>query len=425
MKYEQIELSAGDDKKWETVRALLLWKVPAFSHIFYKMLDNAKSKHIALFTRDVAIAATDGVNLLLNPDSFFKLTLPKQVFVVSHEILHCIFNHMAIIHTAAAQGTIKFPDGSKLPFHHETMNVAMDYVINAILVDSNVGEFDASWCLDKDVAKATDSVLDVYKKIYDPAKAGGGGGGSGDIGKGTSFDQHLAPGASQGKDPHQAKGERNETEWGTQIAAAANAARAVGRMPAGLDRVFRELLTPQVDWRDKIAALFARKTGSGGFDWRRPDRRLIVRDIYAPGRSGYGAGTVVLAADTSGSIGDRELDVFFAEMAGLLEDVRPKRLVIVWCDAKVHRADEAEDPSDLNVIRYKGAPGGGGTNFVPVFEWVKSEGIQPEALVYLTDGEGQFPKAAPNYPVIWGSISKPGKINYPFGDVVDVPLKAT
>jgi len=93
----------------------------------------------------------------------------------------------------------------------------------------------------------------------------------------------------------------------------------------------------------------------------------------------------------------------------------------MWCDADIHRVDELEDASDLNTIRCKGAPGGGGTSFIPVFDKINELGLQPEALVYLTDGMGSFPDKAPSYPVIWGSIHKASK--YPFGDVVDVPVQ--
>ena len=111
--------------------------------------------------------------------------------------------------------------------------------------------------------------------------------------------------------------------------------------------------------------------------------------------------------------------MFMAEMAGILEDVRPKELVIMWCDAKLHRTDYAEEASDLNSIRAKGAPGGGGTSFIPVFDEIARLGLEPEALVYLTDGMGTFPRTEPKYHVIWGNVYPAAK--YPWGDVVDIP----
>jgi predicted metal-dependent peptidase len=143
--------------------------------------------------------------------------------------------------------------------------------------------------------------------------------------------------------------------------------------------------------------------------------------IFAPGRAGRGAGTVVIGADTSGSMGEAEIALYFAEMFGILEDVRPKRLVVMWCDAAVGRVDEVEDASELLTLRGKGAPGGGGTDFRPVFDEIKKLGIEPDCLVFFTDGYGTFPAATEaTYPVLWGSVAcKPE--HYPFGDVVQLP----
>jgi predicted metal-dependent peptidase len=412
-------LTPQQDKLWSDTRAALIWHCPAFSHIFYSMLDTVGQKSIAMFTKDVPIAATDGSALLLNPDTFFQYNLNERLFICAHEIMHCIWNHCGLMHSFRMRGKVAYPDGKTIPYIHELMNVATDLVINDALIESKVGQYNKDWLHDTTIATAKDSALDAYRKLYEENK---GKKGSGKMPGGVGFDQHLAPGTSQGKDPVSAQQQRNAAEWDTQVAAAVATAKAQGKLPAGLERLLKEVLDPKVDWREHIRSLFARKVGSGAYDWRRSDRRLITRDIYAPGRSGFGAGDVVVAVDTSGSIGQRELDMFMAEMSGILEDVRPKRLFIMWCDAKVHRTDEANDVSDLRAIRCKGAPGGGGTSFVPVFEEIAKQGIQPEALVYLTDSYGTFPDRAPQFPVIWGNITPNAK--YPWGDVVDVPKQA-
>lgn len=411
-------LTPAQQKAWGDTRTALMWHCPAFTHILLTMLNKQGNEHQAVMTTDVPIAATDGDALIINPDEFFKFNLYERLFITAHEICHCILNHCVLMHGWKAKKKVMYPDGRSLPYVHEYMNMAMDYVINDMLVASGIGKVpqrDGKPCVlhDRTIGQANESVVDVYRKVYEanPPK--------------FVFDTILAPGASQGKDPHQAVNDRNETEWQTQIAAAARVQEAtMGKMPAGLSRFFQDALDPKVDWREQIQTLFARKLGSGSYDFKKPDRRLIVRDIYAPGKSGFGAGTIVMAADTSGSIGAKELDMFFAEIAGLLEDLKPQRLVILWCDAHVHRVDECDEPSDLNVIRAdkNGVGGGGGTSFVPVFDWIEKEGITPDALVYLTDGMGTFPSHEPKYHVIWGSIYEASK--YPFGDVVNIPKQA-
>jgi predicted metal-dependent peptidase len=418
-----IPLTPQQDKLWSDTRAALIWHCPAFSHIFYTLLQNTGTDQKAIFTDDkeIPIAATDGFNLIFNvgPEGFFRHNLNQRVFIVAHEIMHCILNHVGISSMLKMRGKVTYQDGHSLPYDGEQMNAAEDYVINAILTESKVGEFPKDkngkdlGLLEPAIATSQSNSLDTYRKIF--KKGGGYGGKKG----GGGFDVHLPAGMSMGKDPTTAQSDRNQAQWDTEVASAIAAAKAMGKLPLELNRALSAVLEPKVDWREQIQALFARKIGSGTFDWRRPDRRLITRDIYAPGRSGYGAGTVVVGVDTSGSVGPSELDMFMAEMAGILEDVRPKRMVIIWCDAKVHRVDEAEEASDLNVLRAKGAPGGGGTDFRPVFDRIEKDGLQPEALVYLTDGIGSFPAKAPAYPVIWGNIYPTSK--YPWGDVVDVP----
>lgn len=441
MNYTECALTPAEQTKWDETRTALMWQQPAFTHIFYELLLYKKGKNYALFTKDLkqpdgspGIAATDGKCIVINPEAFFKCNLMQRVFVLAHEILHCIFNHLILMHTFRKSGKIAYDDGTSLPFIHTLMNVATDLVINDLLVESKVGEFLPGGLHDKKIVTGKDSWADAYKKLFKQAKSNSGKKPQpGDIVipvQGKGFDEHLEPGTSEGKDASQAAQERNETEWQTQVAAATQLARLQGKLPAALERVLGEVLEPKVDWKEKIQSWFARKVGSGSYDFRRADRRLIVRDLYAPSKSGFGAGTVVVAGDTSGSIdyGTRPDgrpstgQMFLAEMSGILEDVKPRELIVIWCDAAVGRVDEIAESGDL--ANLKDPPGGGGTDFRPVFDKIAELGIQPEALVYLTDGYGTFPSQQPNYPVIWGSITPEGGVTYPFGDVVVIPKQA-
>lgn len=435
-KPEPCTITSDQAEAWTETRTVLLLACPAFSHILYTMMNPHHREDVVLWTKDVPIAAVDGVTLFLNPDRFFKYTLIERVFIVAHEILHCMFNHCGIMHGFATRGKIGYLDGTFLKYIGDLFNRAADLVINAMLIDSKVGAYNKDWLYDTNFAKAEDSVIEVYRRLFDEMTKRHGKGWEDKeptitVVKGEGFDEHLQPGAEDGQDPTEAEQGRNETEWRTAIAAAAAAAQAQGKLPEVLKRLFGAILEPVVDWREQIQTFFARKTGQGGYDWRRPERRLIVRgltsvlegdSIFAPGRSGFGAGTIVVAGDTSGSIDYRPGsigDKFLTEMAGILEAIRPKRMVIMWCDAAVGRVDEVEDACDIDHIRFLGAPGGGGTSFVPVFEEIKKMGLELDALVYLTDGDGTFPAGAPSYPVLWGDISS-NKSKYPFGEVVDL-----
>ncbi len=431
----RIKLDSTQERLWTETRSAMLVSCPMFSHILYTMLVPSRSTavgEIAFFTDKVPIAATDGYELFLNPTPFFKLSLPQRVFVVAHEIMHCVFNHNGIMHQCKTRGKVVTLAGKSLEYIHELMNMAMDYVINDLLHESKVGDVIQGICLDKAIGTSKDSCIDVYEKLY---KSCNGGKGPRFIDLSGLSSDVMDPGSGQGKDPATGASERNDQEWSTAVAAAVASAKAQGKLPSAMELAFGQVLDPVVDWTDYVKAFFARKAGAGGYDWRRPERQLIARGvgnylegqaIFAPGRSGYGAGTIVVGMDSSGSIhcDPSLIDRWMGELSGILNDLRPKRIIVMWCDATIQRVDEVEEASDLDVIRRKGSKGGGGTSFVPVFEEIEKMGISPiDALVYLTDGMGSFPAHAPEYPVLWGNITPNYEKNYPFGEVVTIPLQ--
>jgi predicted metal-dependent peptidase len=415
-------------QSWTKIRAAFLIRTPYFAHLLYTLLMPAGNKgEYVLCTRDIPTAATDGRVIAVNPDFFFKLTTAQSHFVLAHEVLHAMFAHPAQLFGLRLAGTVSYADGERLPFVEELYQYAADYVINAMLVESRVGAMPDKCLFDTSIATHTDSVVEVYRRLFE--KSGGGSGGSGQGGGGFTpgkgqqpFDAIAAPGSLSGKDPASASAERQQAQhqWKVEITAAMASAKARGLLPATMERAFGEFVEPQVDWKAQIVGAVRRTFGSGGYDWMKADRRLITRDqpVYAPSRSGHGCGLVVFAVDTSGSIGDKILEQFFGEMSGALGDLQPELMKVVWCDAKVHRVDDVSDPADLADVRRRGAVGGGGTDFRPPFDWVEENDLQPDGLVYLTDGYGSFPNEQPAYPVVWGSITD---VVYPWGSVVRIP----
>ena len=191
-----------------------------------------------------------------------------------------------------------------------------------------------------------------------------------------------------------------------------------GSLPGTLERLFGKLMTPEVDWTDLLRSALTRKLGVGGGSWEQLDPAMVIRGIGAPGRVSFGAGRIEVAVDTSGSITQSMMDRFMSEVGGIIDDVRPKRLVLTQCDYVVHERVECDDGADLQ----RRILGGGGTAFAPVFKRIAEEDDEPDVLVYFTDGKGSFPPN-PGYPVIWANITKGiGDNHYPFGEVVFVPL---
>jgi predicted metal-dependent peptidase len=404
------ELTPEQSQQWQDTLSLMAWTAPGFRHIFYKLLANNDGKYVAVPTRAVPIAATDAKNILINPDTFFKYSLKERAFILAHEIVHNVYGDVELLHRCKTAGKVPMHGGKELPFDNKTMQHAMDYRINALLKESKIGTPPKACLLDPKMAGPNDSVLEVYGKLYKKKKE------DGDL-DGEGFDELLSPGASTGQTPSQAQ--RNAQQWAVETAAAQTIEqmRSQGKMAGALRRMFKDILEPEIPWTEHIQSIFARKVGTGSYDWKRPDRRFIVRDIHMPSRSGKGAGWLVVWGDTSGSIGASELNKYLGELSGIIEDTRPRRLTVIWCDAAISHIDELEEAMDLQTIKRRGVGGGGGTSCDPVFKWIADSLEVPDMFIGFTDGYVTFPKMEPTFPVIWASVSD---VKYPWGDVVRI-----
>ncbi|QGM46150.1 vWA domain-containing protein [Methylocystis heyeri] len=423
----RLELNAEQHKLWTQTRTALMWSAPAFASIFYSMMaDNDPDS--AYFTDEVERCGTDGKHLFINPEGFFskEWNIHNRVAAVAHEIAHAMFDHCGMQNALKTRGVIVTPSGNRIDYDEQIYAESIDYVVNALLAESNIGKIPDNWFYDPNIAKGTDSVFEVYERLYEKREKqeNGGGGGGGDNGSqaGPGTDNHCDPGTGDGGAPSQAQSDRSEQEWKNAVAGAMASAQAQGKLPEALKRLFAEQLEPKVSWQEHLRAMITRRVGNDTRSWKKLDRRLIVRGIGAPGKIGFGCGLIDIAIDTSGSVTGPMVDQFLAEVRSILEDVRPQRVRLIWCDAKVHRVDEVDDVQDLEWVRALGAAGGGGTAFEPVFEHIYESGEEPETLLYLTDGLGSFPDAPPDYPVVWGSIYAAS--TYPFGEVVNIDMQS-
>jgi predicted metal-dependent peptidase len=242
----------------------------------------------------------------------------------------------------------------------------------------------------------------------------GESGGQGKEGQSEAEEQQGSGSQASQKPNEMSPSEREELaeQWKNRLAAAAQAARQAGKLSQSMMRWIDGLLAPSLPWRALLARFFA-VNQRDDYSWRRPSRR--EGDAILPRLSSEGL-EVIAAIDTSGSISDEELREFVSELDALKGQVRAK-VTLLACDNRVAEAapweyepwDAMQLPNDIE--------GGGGTDFRPVFDWVEAENRSPNMLVYFTDGEGDFPKVPPNYPVIW--LVK-GKGAVPWGERVQL-----
>ena len=113
------------------------------------------------------------------------------------------------------------------------------------------------------------------------------------------------------------------------------------------------------------------------------------------------------------------LGEFVGALQVVLDECRPQNLHVMSCDAAVSRVRTDYAPGDMISTDAKSYPGGGGTDFRPVFDAIGKMDDQPCCAVYLTDGYGAEPTKAPDYPVLWVLVDGYGhRKSMSFGDTL-------
>jgi len=338
-----------------------------------------------VFDDSIPTAATNGKRVACNPEFVDKLTDEETKFLVAHECLHPMLEH-------------NFRRGSR---QARRWNQAADYVINKLLTDEGIGKMPKNGLYDNNIYNAGHGTSEGIYNILPEQPEGGGYGGEGD----------PMDNCEDGEgDP--AEQQQQQAEWKVKVAQAAQAAKMMGKMSANLQRLVDEVLHPKVDWRD-VMQRFLVKARTDQRSFARFNRRFIAQGLYLPTVSGEQMGEVCFAVDCSGSITKQVINQFSAEITKVKEDLMPSRIHVLYFDSDVSHVESYEQHDDLDIKPH----GGGGTDFAPVFEKIIELGINPVAIVFLTDLCCHSFGDQPDAPVLWVTTD-PGEA--PFGEVVEM-----
>jgi len=160
-----------------------------------------------------------------------------------------------------------------------------------------------------------------------------------------------------------------------------------GRMGGKMPRAIGELLEPKIDWREALRDFVASSMkGKDEFTWRRMNKRHMANDIYMPSMENETIGEVIVAIDTSGSIGNRELTEFATELASICDLVSPDVVRIIWWDADVHGEQVFKPDQYQNIASLLKPLGGGGTEVSCVSKYINEKKLSAEAVIVFTDG---------------------------------------
>ena len=378
--------------------------------------------------------ATDGQSIKINEKFVESLTHNEVLFVLAHETLHCVFQHMCRRGTRNAN---KF-------------NIAADYVINQILTDEKIGSMPNGGLLDKalfDAGKGTAEGIYNLLPADCEGKAPGTPGGSidncVDAGSLTPKKKNEGegdgtPGGGQGQDGTpgngQGQGQDGNTggaggQYGTdasriiqiesdlkvKVIQARNAAKMQNKLGKGIAKLVNDLTAPVIDWRE-ILRRFITVRAKNEFTFARPKRRFMADDLNLPSLQGEKLGEIIIAVDCSASIysNKKVIDLFNSEMKAIFQDTTPQSVKVIYFDDGITGVELFDDVNNFEIKPI----GGAGTDFAPIFKSIdESLDAPPVACIVFTDLEcNSFGDIIPNYPVLWAAYGNCGVTSVPFGD---------
>lgn len=319
---------------------------------------------------NIETCATDGKNLFINPSFAKSLTDEEKQGLLAHEILHVALSHVW-------DWRISFRDKS-------LWNVAADYVVNQIVKNAGMRLPEGGLIDEKYKDMPVEKVYEILKKEATSQK------------KKAPWNDIM---------PAKHENKELETQWKNIMAQAALAAKTQGKLPGSMERLVNEIINPKLPWQ-RILDLFCNDILMDDYSGYLFDRRYLQQGLYFPDLQNDGC-SVVVAVDTSGSIGQDELRDFVSEVVGIMKQKSVKKIRLFAFDAKVQLDTEISFLEDLPKL-----PGGGGSDCRPVFRALENESIKPSVMIVFTDLILEVPKSAPSFPVIWVS-KEDGKA--PFG----------
>lgn len=344
-------------------RLRLLFKHPFFGQLALRM-------PLVDVTNDgwCPTAATDFRFIYYNTNFIDKLDQDELVFLVAHEIGHCIFEHF-----------IRVEDRDKALW-----NMAGDYVINLMLKDNGIGRFPTSvpGLLDpKYKGYTTEEVyddlinnnadlkdtLDMHIEMSDGSEDGDGDGEN----------------DGKGKAPKLKKSDSKKISDEIRQSILQAAAASSGDLPNEINRIINSLTESKMYWREHIRSTIE-STFKSDFTWMRPNRKGWHMSAVLPGMTPGEQIDIAIGIDTSGSISQKTLTDFMSEVNGIMEQFDAYTIRIWQFDTKVYGYDvfTHEDGKDMRNYEIRG---GGGTDFDANFNFMKENEIEPNQFIMFTD----------------------------------------
>ena len=351
---------------------------------------------------DQPTMCTNGQWIKWNSKAVLRWSDSERQFVICHEIMHIALDHCV---------EIKEIDGE--PADLKLVNIAMDYVINAQLIEAGMimpegGLYDPQYR-----GMGWLQVYRLLKKMSPPDRPQpqpwGGEVGTPKDGQGNTLTGEAA------------KQHTNDINVRITKAVQTAEARGVGKLPAGIEEAVSKLRQTKVRFED-VLLRFIGGDQPDDYTFRKPNKHAWhEQGLYLPTVENDGVGNIAMLFDCSRSMSTPELEQGFSEVKSLVEDFCPRSVTVVQFDSEVQKVDTFDDGDFIDKIEFTGR---GGTRVEPAFKYLDRADVPHDQIIVFTDmGIHDYPDIHPDVPVLWVSTTS-RFVAPPFGETTVIEVGA-
>ena len=416
---------------------------------------------IPVIDNRMTTATTDGTRMFMDAEFYSKMDEEERLGIIGHEVWHCALRHFQ-----------RLGDRDRKKFNF-ACDVEVDLLLHRDGFKVEVLPHEASW-----EGKSAEEIYDLMfpgleqfqkddEHIFDSDKLPGDtdGENDGDVSDGENGRENEEEKDSSGQEQNGDSGKSNDENGSGRSPITGNAdlpsvnhegvidpdfqperekelaedwkdhlknavqqemkkgGKGIGNLPGNVEDLIKdEDKVATIDWK-KVLLDYVSQLFGGDRQWLPPARRYVWKKLYLPSRAKKQSIEIVLAIDTSGSTTE-DLPDFLAELRGMTSAFGEYKLTIIQCDIAIHSVKEYSNDEPLPEAGLE-FHGFGGTSFLAPFRYVEEEMEEnPTVFIYLTDGYGEAPIKAPDYPVIW-CITKGGVKPADWGLEVKIKKKTT
>ena len=353
----------------------------------------------------LATTSSDGKHIYYNTGFILSLEIKKIQFVICHEILHLVYGHFERLNF-----TNNIIENKKL------FDISNDYIVNLDIkkmLNISIHEMPSKVYYNEEFEGYTSE--EIYKKllsdIIEDLTAAGKEINHKNIENQIdenfedTIDHHLDINKIKYisddslimeddvikslSSPYRSQSEQKEImdDFQKTITTAkeiVDTGTSPSTIPKGVVRIINQLNTPKVPWfrviKNNISSIEKKKNS-----WSSPNRKSFDSEIILPKKTKSKKVRLYASIDASSSIKDEYIRKFLSEIYSSCRKLKDFELIIWTFDTNVYNIKKY-NKNNLSRLKTYEVNGGGGTDFLCNWNYMKSQKIVPELFIMFTDG---------------------------------------